>query len=274
MNDGSARVDDDHVGGETRATAEHNAFGRNYPRSAVKHQIILPADGVATDDRQTDLSRACNQKRGVLRIFPRDKRTCARNGDHGGAVGLGVGDGVARIATHGARITGLPEILAQQRRNALARVVDHHRVRAGREVAVFVEDVVARKQLLGGVAFDSTTTQHRERVGEGTTARLDGQANEGKHRRGNQLGEPRHRRLARLHHTMALDEIARRIAEDRHLRKHQELRTRRDRAGDCIGVLDFVGGEIADFRVDLGQCDLQRAGSYDARAQRDAGRAG
>ena len=75
-------------------------------------------------------------------------------------------------------------------------------------------------------------------------------------------------------HTMALDEIARRIAEDRHLRKHQELRTRRDRAGDCIGVLDFVGGEIADFRVDLGQCDLQRAGSYDARAQRDAGRAG
>ena len=44
MNDGSARVDDDHVGGETRATAEHNAFGRNYSRSAVKHQIILPAD--------------------------------------------------------------------------------------------------------------------------------------------------------------------------------------------------------------------------------------
>ena len=245
---------------EARARGDHAPIGRHQPRTAVEHEIVLPADGVHARDERARLTRTLGKQRDMPRILPRHERTRAQDGDHRRALRLRVGDGIARVAALVARVARLPEILAEQDGHALARVLDHRRPLARLEVAVLVEHVVARKQLLGRKALDAPAAEQRDGVVERAIGRARRKPDEDEHRLGNlareALGEPQ----AMLGHALPQQQVARRVAKKRQLRTHDELRARLPRHPNRVEVRTQRVART-DRGAELGEDDLQ-AGSF------------
>ena len=255
------RVDDHEVLGEARARAEDARIGSDHARPAVEDEVVLPAHGVHARDDRTRFARAAGEHLAVDAVLAGDERTRARDREDGRPLPRGVRDRIAFVAARAARVVGLPEVLAEEGRHALARMREDEARIAGREVAVLVEDVVARKELLAGVRLDASAAKEGERIRERPPLGGDREAHEDGERRRHRRRKTRRRRKAGVDDAAAPDEVARRIAEERHLGEDREIGPLARGARDRLGMGRLVAAEIADDRILLDEGDLQRGSS-------------
>jgi hypothetical protein len=136
-----------------------------------------------------------------------------------------------------------------------------------REPAVLVEHVVGGQQALVVIALEMAAPADGDRVGEPPPATLHATRQTKQQQQvGMATGQFRGRALARLGHPLPQHQIARRIAEQRHLRRQQHGGARgprvvRRRVDACEVALHISNGQVKLGRRDAHGTDATAAAS-------------
>ena len=238
-------VDDEEVLLELARPGHEKALFVEDERPAVEHQLVLPADEIRVDDRHRRVGRPRREHRLAFGEAARVVRRAVEVDDHLCATG-GLGEDRAGRA---------PRVLADRDADADAGDdVEGARIRARCEVALVVEHRVVRQELLAVHTVHAAVRAHGRRVVQ-VAPRLreadDRRAASGARRelveRFSGLGDERG----------AEQEVLRRIAGDRQLRKDDEIG-----AGGLGGLVRLedavdVAREVTDDDVDLGGRDAE-----------------
>ena len=145
-------------------------------------------------------------------------------------------------------------------------MIDDDRLGPGREMTIFIEDVVTRKQLFLCKSFDPAATQNCKRVPERSSFGQNRQPGENQHGIWNIARKSLGDRCAGFRNPMPLNEVTRRVAKNRQLWEENEFRATLARGTDGLTVEALVPRKVANTGIDLGKCDLQRTilGAADA----------
>jgi hypothetical protein len=260
---GERHVADEHPRFELRRAGDRLAVGGDDDALAVEDQLVLAAHGVAEGERDPVGAGSLGQHRlpgGCLAAgVGRARRVDDQPRTRGGLVGLGR----ARD----------PDVLADRQADRDARDIDHQRLGARLEVAALVEDGVVREMALAVDGRDPAAGADRERVVGGRGNRVDDrvaravlgavdafrEADEGGDALG--LGCDVPERLAdRLEEVGAQHQVLGRVAREAQLRQDHELGSGLAGARDRLGGEARVAVDVADGRVDLGECQAQCVG--------------
>ena len=227
--------------------------------AAVEDEFVVPADLVDVHDRQLEPPRLVGEQ------FPPDLLFAERE-RRGGEV---EDDLRAFAQEHRDRVEVIPRAQAALDPPAVLADGDAERAPAERrgvrltarlEVAVLVEHVVGREQRL--VVHRDHAPVADERGGIVQRLALAGLVprDEADDRRQRKFArEPVERVEPAGDEPGMLDEVARRIAHDGHLRKDGEFGPERRRAPGGIEDLRRVPAEVAHGRIDLRQCNFHGA---------------
>ncbi len=243
--DALVRLDHVHAGErclEGRRPVHDAAADVHRERAAIEHQLVLPADEVRVDERQPGLPRARGEVRLALRLLA-----------------LLVGRGVQRdheLRARGAHARGhvrMPDVLADERRDAYAADLYHDRRRAGVEVALLVEHLVVRQPLLAVAHEHGAVPQPGGGVVQ-RPVRVLGVAHEDVDAaRG--VGDARESGVDALAEPAVEQQVLGRVAGDRELGRHQQPSAQLARRRDARDDLVRIPGRVADHRVELGERD-------------------
>ena len=235
-------VDDKQRFLETGCACQHVPFVVEHARVSVENQLVLSADRVAERDEARVVPRARHEH--LLALFGAShvERRCRDVDEQLCSAQCEIGRGRAR----------LPHVFAHGQADEGLAVLEQNQVTARREVAVFVEDAVVRQEALPVHRLDLTRGTHVTGVVEIAIEVRRAHEN----RRASCLARDLlHGVLCRTDEPGAEQEVLRRIAGHRELREHDEVGGVLLGLGEALEDQLPVPVEIADDRVDLGQCE-------------------
>jgi len=214
-------------------------------RRAVEHELVLAADAVDVDDRQAGLPCARLDLRAAKRLLPRVKGRAVGHDEH-----LRAGPGRRR------RWLRKPDVFADDDADPHTVDVEYARRAARLEVPLLVEDRVVREILLPVDLAHAAVAHDGDRVvaaAAGTLRKAD------EHRAAPDLRRQRRElRAACVDERRPQQQVLRRIAAQRELRRDDQRRAAPLGLGDGVEDAARVGGEVADALVELRDRQLHR----------------
>ena len=244
---------------------EHLTLRVQRQARSVEDQVVLSADLIDEDQGAGPMPGHVGQHarsqvtlgHGVGRGRNIDEQVSARSHQ--------LFDGIFAIQAPGPEIAVVPHVLADRDAEAMAGEVDRGHGLGWLEIAPFIENVVGRQQRLAVDRNNAPLVNERCRVGNPAThRRLGQQFRKSDDHPGRAAGRfashPRHQAVQAAHTRLdkgwPLQEIARRIARERQLGKHQEIRAGRLGRDQSILGQAQVPVEVPHSGVNLAKGDL------------------
>jgi hypothetical protein len=245
----------------SRATSSPSAARGEAP--AVEDQLVAHADGVHEGDRAAVAARRPEP----LARDPDAERRGDEGEQHLGAPRREVGGRVGRIPL-------VPDVLADERARARPRHVERLARAARQEPPGLEEDLVRRQEPLGLHVGDRTPREEERGVRERRVLWQPlGRAGEAPDEAGRPRRSPPRRLAPRLeggrHEPRVEEEVARRVADEGHLREDDDVGAVLPRAGLRRHEGVEVPREVPDARLDLREADPQ-AISFATAARRSS----
>ena len=259
------QIDHDQIGRVLGGARDHLAARVQCQARSIEDQVILTADLIDEDQGASPTPGHLGQHaRAQVALLHSVGR--GRNVDEQvGARGHQLLDGILAIQAPGPEIAIVPHVLADRDAEAMAGEVDRGHGLGRLEIAPFIENVVGRQQRLAMDRDDATLMDERRGVGDPAAHRRLGQElrKPDDHRRraaGGPAAHPSHQSVkaahARLHEGGTFQEIARWIARESQLGKHQEIGAGRFRRNQGIFGQAQVAVEVTHGGVYLAECNL------------------